>query len=1136
MQPLLARETARPPPSSRPRIIQPQQSISQAIAEAADGIDDDDEVQFIFSAPRRKKKKKKKKPFPWPILVDIAANTPSSSTFIAGRGQRISSTSAAPSGQNTASIRVTPAPEYTSRTVSPGKLSVHESEISGARSALQDVQLNHHPSYANRVTNETGIPTADVNHVLVAEESTNTRSHPQSAVPRTAGESVSTALHRKLPATSTLKGAPGLHVRSTISTNGQKADERLPKATAANKQKVDAHFNDSILDRHPCQKRKEAKIMTETGIAPHLSSGSPISKAITAGDDAASSMSATSPNPPQQPPKSRKRKANDDSSNAGSSLSGPAPKPRKRRTAKEMEAARALAVASPQPRKHKRQQTSASETETTGKDLGGREADSKVSQSTALPTHSHQNTDPLHILEALPVELNEQIQIPSVKSPGHPSVAGLQLPDPPPSSDTGFCTALTGWYDTPGSSLNIPPSPALGLNFQLSGFDSMEPLDGSLTTGLDLPALNSSSESSVASLDSFGCLPDPPSYLTLLGPGGDDLNGPVWRQVWPISERSDVGLDLPVSTALPDGPGVQSSSTIEGAILPDLDIRFNNRYNMSPCETNLVPPTSTSTIIAQSQTANQGATQQTRTSALPPSARRLDPDLSRRSLYDIPEWKPLVAEVPKATAVASDGISLDHPLATVMREERSHLPSVSASSVSATSVQPGSEASMVSNWDMPALPTAGEDNPWIDELFDMYQPLACASPALSRGFSPQNHMPIAPMLPRLTRDDDVARQGRGAQRDPKGAQAQQHLSSPQTGNAHLEAQTHRQSTTPAITRPRAVKTTNSTLMQPKQFLHPIAPDLLPRGSSIPPVQSTLSPTTPFTADSVPICKSGPQQQRQKSSQTSPLLVEALLRSAGMRVEASATLPTAMQSSAMTTVNPALLLRSDQLERTHQNQSVESTFPATKTVADAIRRKAAETTTPVSRTGPSIKQESGSQASRPRQPQPLSAPLAKVDPPCPAREVQASVPNLSPSTPTTSPRHPTSLTSLATTPIPRLPSNSLSRSHSFPQSTLKPTHAQNMLVDIAQTAQLNFPFELIAERHKRPVKHVYEAFSAAIQIPLLRCATDKRRCGRLGIERGREYRSLVKEVETAKGKKEGPTSGREPADKRGDGSH
>jgi len=92
------------------------------------------------------------------------------------------------------------------------------------------------------------------------------------------------------------------------------------------------------------------------------------------------------------------------------------------------------------------------------------------------------------------------------------------------------------------------------------------------------------------------------------------------------------------------------------------------------------------------------------------------------------------------------------------------------------------------------------------------------------------------------------------------------------------------------------------------------------------------------------------------------------------------------------------------------------------------------------------------------------------------------------------------------------------------SQSKPSHPPNMLVDIAQTCQDNFPFALIAKRHNQPIQKVFDTFSAVIQLPLLRSAVDARRPGKLGSLRMKEFRAMKK------GLKEVP-KGRLPAKKR-----
>ncbi|KAK1762264.1 hypothetical protein QBC33DRAFT_461849 [Phialemonium atrogriseum] len=79
----------------------------------------------------------------------------------------------------------------------------------------------------------------------------------------------------------------------------------------------------------------------------------------------------------------------------------------------------------------------------------------------------------------------------------------------------------------------------------------------------------------------------------------------------------------------------------------------------------------------------------------------------------------------------------------------------------------------------------------------------------------------------------------------------------------------------------------------------------------------------------------------------------------------------------------------------------------------------------------------------------------------------------------------------------------------PTALARRKHAQNLLVDVAETVGEIFPFEEVARRHGVLPRKVVEALAAVVQVPLLRCATDKRRAGKLGGERMREYREARK---------------------------
>jgi hypothetical protein len=99
------------------------------------------------------------------------------------------------------------------------------------------------------------------------------------------------------------------------------------------------------------------------------------------------------------------------------------------------------------------------------------------------------------------------------------------------------------------------------------------------------------------------------------------------------------------------------------------------------------------------------------------------------------------------------------------------------------------------------------------------------------------------------------------------------------------------------------------------------------------------------------------------------------------------------------------------------------------------------------------------------------------------------------------------------PIPPQTATSQPQTVQVPTARLrepaKSTHPPNMLVDIAQTCQDNFPFALVAKRHNQPIQKVFDTFSAVIQLPLLRSAVDARRPGKLGSARMKEFRAMKK---------------------------
>lgn len=66
------------------------------------------------------------------------------------------------------------------------------------------------------------------------------------------------------------------------------------------------------------------------------------------------------------------------------------------------------------------------------------------------------------------------------------------------------------------------------------------------------------------------------------------------------------------------------------------------------------------------------------------------------------------------------------------------------------------------------------------------------------------------------------------------------------------------------------------------------------------------------------------------------------------------------------------------------------------------------------------------------------------------------------------------------------------------------HSPNLIVDIAETCEALFPWDEIAERHNVPRQKVLDTFAAIIQLPLIRCTTDKKRHGRLATNRLKDY--------------------------------
>ncbi|KAI0184288.1 hypothetical protein EV127DRAFT_444579 [Xylaria flabelliformis] len=84
----------------------------------------------------------------------------------------------------------------------------------------------------------------------------------------------------------------------------------------------------------------------------------------------------------------------------------------------------------------------------------------------------------------------------------------------------------------------------------------------------------------------------------------------------------------------------------------------------------------------------------------------------------------------------------------------------------------------------------------------------------------------------------------------------------------------------------------------------------------------------------------------------------------------------------------------------------------------------------------------------------------------------------------------------------------------PASLIQPTYRKpspNLIVDVAETCQEKFPFQEVANRHKVSIDKVFDVFAAIIQVPLLRCPTDRRRAGRLATARIKEYNKAKKDI-------------------------
>lgn len=97
----------------------------------------------------------------------------------------------------------------------------------------------------------------------------------------------------------------------------------------------------------------------------------------------------------------------------------------------------------------------------------------------------------------------------------------------------------------------------------------------------------------------------------------------------------------------------------------------------------------------------------------------------------------------------------------------------------------------------------------------------------------------------------------------------------------------------------------------------------------------------------------------------------------------------------------------------------------------------------------------------------------------------------------------------------------------PETPQKPS--PNLIVDIAETCETVFPWDEVARRHGVTRHKVVETFAAVIQLPLLRCTTDRKRHGKLATNRLREYTKAKKDVEAAKAKSAATTTATTAAD-------
>lgn len=106
---------------------------------------------------------------------------------------------------------------------------------------------------------------------------------------------------------------------------------------------------------------------------------------------------------------------------------------------------------------------------------------------------------------------------------------------------------------------------------------------------------------------------------------------------------------------------------------------------------------------------------------------------------------------------------------------------------------------------------------------------------------------------------------------------------------------------------------------------------------------------------------------------------------------------------------------------------------------------------------------------------------------------------------------------ATAPKPAAAAQPTPPSPRTPQMPTPPPpqkRSPNLIVDIAETCEELFPWDQVAERHGVPRQKVVETFAAIIQLPLLRCTTDKKRHGRLATNRLKDYTRSKNAIKTA----------------------